>query len=91
MDLDQATGDLYVVFYDRRAHEDVTTDVYLAVSKDGGISFQNYKINSESFAPNPAVFFGDYCDLSVEAKKVRPIWTQLEDNKLSIWTAIIDL
>ena len=45
MTVDQSTGYLYVVYYDRREHEDKKTDVYLSVSKDGGVSFKDYKIS----------------------------------------------
>jgi len=90
MDIDQSTGYLYVVFYDRRAHANNETDVYLAVSKDGGVSFENIKINETSFTPNKLTFFGDYNDISVVNGKVRPIWTQQDGFKLSVWTAIMD-
>ena len=91
MTIDQSTGYIYVVFYDRRHHTDISTDVYLAVSKDGGKSFENIQINSTSFQPSQNVFFGDYNDISAEDGRVRPIWTQLEGKQLSIWTAIIDM
>lgn len=90
MDIDQKSGYIYIVFYDRREHDDETTDVYLARSTDGGKSFTNQKINSESFKPNPRVFFGDYNDISVHDGRVRPIWTQLDGKDLSVWTSIIN-
>jgi len=90
MDVDQTTGFIYVVFYDRRNHDDKTTDVYLATSIDGGLTFSNVKINSESFIPTSNVFFGDYNDISAYDGRVRPIWTQLTAGKLSVWTAIIN-
>lgn len=90
MAVDQVTGYIYIVFYDRRNHEDTTTDVYLAYSEDGGATFTNVKINSESFKPNPFIFFGDYNDISAHNGRVRPIWTQLNNNKCSVWTAIIN-
>jgi len=89
MDIDQSNGNIYVVYYDRRHHDDTTTDVYLAYSDDGAKSFKNIKINSESFKPNPFLFFGDYNDISVYNGRVRPIWTQMHENKLSVWTALI--
>ncbi len=91
MEIDQETGYIYVVFYDRRNHADNTTDVYLAVSTDGGLTFENKKINSKSFVPVPEVFFGDYNDISVVDGKVRPIWTQLEGKRLSVWTALVNM
>lgn len=88
--LDPSSGYLYCVFYDRRNHPDLQTDVYLAVSKDGGSTFQNLKISSSPFTPNSRVFFGDYNHISAQQGKVRPIWTRYERGRLSVWTALID-
>ncbi|AEE50122.1 glycosyl hydrolase BNR repeat-containing protein [Haliscomenobacter hydrossis DSM 1100] len=89
--VDPVTGYLYVVFYDRRNHEDDKTDVYLAYSKDGGKTFVNAKISQSPFLPTKDVFFGDYNHLSVYNGRVRPIWTRLQDGKLSVWTALVRL
>lgn len=91
MAIDQATGYLYVVFYDRRDYEDEKTDVYLAVSKDGGKSFQNIKISNEPFLPVKRTFFGDYNNITVYNGIVRPIWTRMDNGKTSIWTALINM
>ncbi len=88
MDIDQTNGNLHFVFYDRRAYTDNNTDVYLAHSTDGGLSFQNRKISESSFNPNPGVFFGDYTNLTVHNNVVRPIWTRLQSGQLSIWTDV---
>lgn len=88
--IDQTNGYLYTVFYDRRAYADERTDVYVAVSKDGGQTFENMRISKEPFVPNSLVFFGDYNHISAHAGVVRPIWTRLDKNDLSIWTAIMD-
>lgn len=90
MEVDQSTGYIYIVFYDRRHHDDNTTDVYLAWSDNGGKSFRNVKINASSFTPTAAIFFGDYNDISVYKGRVRPIWTQLDSGRLSVWTALIN-
>jgi len=90
MTIDQTTGYVYIVFYDRRNYEDAQTDVYLAVSKDGGATFENIKISESPFTPSSRVFFGDYNNISAHDGIVRPIWTRYENGKLSIWTAIID-
>lgn len=91
MDVDPVTGYIYVVFYDRRAHEDLNTDVFLAYSTDGGISFTNQKVSNLPFVPNKNVFFGDYNDISAHDGMIRPIWTRLDGNKLSVWTALIEV
>lgn len=88
--IDQSTGYLYVLFYDRRAYTDNNTDVYVAVSKNGGVSFENVKISERPFAPHERVFFGDYINISAVNGRVRPIWTRYENGELSIWTALIE-
>ena len=90
MTVDQATGYLYLVFYDRRDHADNTTDVFLAVSKDGGDTFDNIKINEDPFEPFSGIFFGDYTNIWAHNGIVRPIWTELSNFNLRLVTAIID-
>ncbi len=89
MIVDQSTGYLYSVFYDRRHYQDNRTDVYLAISKDGGETWENERISESPFIPQSDIFFGDYNDISVVNGMVRPIWTRLEAGKLSIHTALI--
>lgn len=90
MSVDQTTGFIYIIFYDRRNYDDNQTDVYVAVSKDGGATFQNHKISTSPFTPISQVFFGDYINISAHNGIVRPIWTRYENGMLSIWTALID-
>ncbi len=89
LDIDPATGYLYTVFYDRRNHLDNTTDVYLAISKDGGNTWANHQISETPFKPVPHIFFGDYNNISVRNGMIRPAWTHYGDNKLSVRTAIL--
>ena len=90
MDIDQTTGYIHIVFYDRREHDNNATDVYVATSKDGGKTFDNIKVNNESFIPTPEIFFGDYNDISSVNGQVRPIWTELNGRTLSVWTAVLE-
>lgn len=90
MAVDQVTGYIWIVFYDRRNHSDWHTDVYGALSKDGGESFVNFKISETPFLPNPDIFFGDYNNIAAHNNSVRPVWTRLHEDELSIYTAIID-
>jgi Neuraminidase (sialidase) len=87
--IDQSDGNLYSVFYDRRNHEDTKTDVYLAWSSDGGISFKNAKINDQAFTPNPKLFLGDYNNISVVKGVIAPIWTESHEFKTSIKTRVL--
>ncbi len=90
MDIDQSTGYLYFVYYDRRAYTDNQTDVYLAYSVDGGETFKEEKISDDPFLPSPGIFFGDYNNVAAQNGVVRPIWTRLHNANLSVYTAIID-
>ena len=90
MTVDQKTGYLYFVFYDRRNYSDDQTDVYMAVSKDGGETFNDFKISTSPFTPISTVFFGDYTNISAYNNVIRPIWARCDLGNMSIWTAIID-
>jgi hypothetical protein len=89
MAVDQTTGFIYIVFYDRREHDDMQTDVYLAWSVDAGSSFKNVKISESSFVPDDKEFFGDYTNIAAHKGIITPIWTRMENGKTSIWTAVI--
>lgn len=90
MAVDQITGYIWFVFYDRRNYEDNNTDVYMALSKDGGESFTNFKISESPFLPFASTFFGDYTNVSAHNNVVRPIWNRLEGSYPKIMTALVD-
>jgi hypothetical protein len=91
MTIDQATGYLYFVFYDRRNYSNNQTDVYMAMSTDGGETIENFKVSATPFTPSSSVFFGDYTNISAYNNIVRPIWTRLDNTSLSIYLAIVDI
>ena len=89
--IDQTTGFIYAVFYDRRNHYDTKTDVFLAVSKNGGETFENFEISESYFEPNNGVFFGDYTNIAATKGVAQAIWTRLDKNDLALITARIEL
>lgn len=91
MTVDQTNGHLYFVFYDRRHHTGDSTDVYMALSMDGGATFINKKISQSPFMPDKNTFFGDYTNVTAHDGIVRPIWTRLNNGNLSVWTHIIGI
>jgi len=95
MTIDQANGDIYVVFYDRRNYNDRNTDVYLAHSTDGGETFENILVSESPFVPHTGSsgdpFFGDYTNITAFDGIVRPIWARQDIQKMSVWTAIVDI
>ena len=90
MTIDQVTGKIYIVFYDRRNYTDSNTDVYLAVSDDGGETFSNYKISDTPFIPFSTVFFGHYIGVSAHNNKVIATWMSMDNGHLTLWGAPID-
>jgi Secretion system C-terminal sorting domain len=90
MTIDQMTGYVYVVFYDRRETQGTATDVYIARSTDGGDTFTNFKVSESSFTPTSSVFFGDYTNIAAYDGKIYPIWMRLDGTTLSVWIAVIN-
>lgn len=90
MTIDQVSGHLWFVFYDRRNYPDNRTDVYMARSMDGGASFENFKVSQTPFIPSSNIFFGDYTNVTAHNSVVRPIWTRLHQGQTEIYTAIVD-
>ncbi len=89
MTVDQTTGILYFVFYDRREHGGDTTDVYLARSADGGETFTNVRISAEPFVPHAITFFGDYTNIAASFGQIYPVWMRMDGNVLSVWMSVI--
>jgi hypothetical protein len=87
--IDQTTGFLYAVFYDRRNTSGTTTDVYVARSIDAGETWDNFKVSQTSFTPSASIFFGDYTNIAALNRKIHPIWMRLDNTTLSVWSTII--
>ncbi|HKT24827.1 MAG TPA: sialidase family protein [Terriglobales bacterium] len=76
MAVDPATGDAYVLFYDRRnAERNEQQTMTLARSTDGGHSFKNYAWTTEPFRAYEA-FMGDYTGLAALNGRVYGVWTE---------------
>ena len=88
--IDQVTGKVYVIYYDRRNYTDTRTDVYLAISENGGETFTNYKISDSPFIPYSTLFFGHYIGVSAHNDHVFATWMRMDAGELTIWGARID-
>ena len=86
MAVDQTTGALYFVYYDRSRFKDNRTDVVIARSYNGGKSFKYKRIKQEPFTPVAGKFFGDYNNIDAHAGIVQLVWTRMDDADTSIWT-----
>lgn len=89
MAVDQSTGYLYVLFYDRGAHEDDQTDVVLAYSSESGGSFKTVTISEAPFTADQPIPSGVYLDIAAYGGIVVPVWTRSQDGKTSLWTTTI--
>lgn len=89
--VDQTTGILYVLYYDRRNYpeNDLQTDVYLAWSIDGGSKFSEVKISETPFTPDPTKFFGDYTNLTAFNGTIAAVWTRMDEGKTSVMATVI--
>jgi len=90
-DDDPATGYLYIVFYDRRGTAGEYTDVFVAMSADGGDTWSDFQVSETSFLPESHVFFGDYTNIAALDGKVYPIWMRMDQGVLSVWTALVQI
>ncbi|MCE2711475.1 MAG: glycoside hydrolase [Cryomorphaceae bacterium] len=89
--VDQSTGYLYFVYYDRRNYTDLQTDVYISVSKDGGETFKDYRISDSPFSPDAKNFFGDYLNISAVKGEIRPIYPRMDNGTISLWVTLINV
>jgi Secretion system C-terminal sorting domain/BNR/Asp-box repeat len=92
MTIDQKTGWLWFVYYDRRHYSGDSTDVYMALSQDGGNTFKNFKVSEQGFSPRSTTFFGDYTHVTAHNNVVRPIWTAMNaQGRKTIYTALVNV
>jgi hypothetical protein len=89
MAIDQTTGYIYIVYYDRSQYTDNQTDVKLSYSTDAGLTFTHKVISEKSFTPTIGTFFGDYINIAAHDGVVVPVWTRMDEGKTSVWTTVI--
>jgi hypothetical protein len=82
--VDPVSGAIYVLFYDRRRFDGRKTDVILARSTDGGVSFVNLRISDSAFVPDKIIFFGDYVGINSYNDLVTCLWMRMDDKILSL-------
>ena len=89
---DLLTGEVAVVFYDRRDDAANTlTTTYVAHSNDGGATWTNLRVGDVQFTPVPipglaAGYMGDYLGIAARECRVFPLWS---DNRTSFFTAYV--
>ena len=89
MAVDQATGHVYIAYYDRKGYDDNQTDVILAYSTDGGATFGTVKVSETSFASDTDKPAGNFISVAAHKGIISPIWTRADNGKTSVYTAVI--
>lgn len=89
--IDPANGYLYFMYCSQKNFfSGNLTDVYLAVSKNNGTTFAEYKLNNESFEWNSAIPLDKYFSLTVQNGNIYPLWMQPDpQKKLVIYSAVL--
>jgi hypothetical protein len=91
MNIDQVNGDVYVLYYNRQNYaEGGLTDVYLSVSRNGGLKYDHYRLNEKPFRFSGHGSYGDYLGISAVGGEARPIWMEHEGKKLNVYSAIVN-
>ncbi|NOT33668.1 MAG: T9SS type A sorting domain-containing protein [Candidatus Eisenbacteria bacterium] len=89
---DPVTGNLAVIFYDRRDDPaNSLTRVYMATSNSGGATWDNFPVSDVSFTPTPipglaAGYMGDYLGIAANNGRAMPAWT---DNRTGNFLAYV--
>ena len=85
--VDPTTGSISIVYYDRSNTVGDATDVTVAVSNNGGASFNCIPVSESSFTPWSSVFFGDYIGIDSRDGVTYAIWMAMDGGDLSVWMA----
>jgi len=85
MALDQSSGNLYFVYYDRRNTTGTDTETYLSYSTDGGETFTDLEISAKAFTPIPSLFFGDYLNIDAVNGNIVAIWPIIKKERIELF------
>jgi hypothetical protein len=89
MTVDPATGFVYILFYDRGPYDDNKTNVALAYSADSGANFKSVTISETPFTPADKSGMGTYLSITALNGIITPIWSRMDGDQTSLWTATI--
>ncbi|MBN1633630.1 MAG: T9SS type A sorting domain-containing protein [Ignavibacteria bacterium] len=90
-------GGVNIVFYDsRNAPNNDSTEVFVARSIDGGVTFTNINVSGHKFYPKPISglaggYFGDYIGIAANNNTVYPFWMDDYSGTYQCWTSPIEI
>jgi hypothetical protein len=88
--VDQTSGAVYTVFYDGRNVANDSSQVYMARSIDGGLTFENLMISDAAFKPKPISglaggYQGDYIGITALDNTVYAYWADDRTGNYQGW------
>lgn len=88
------SGAIDIIFYDDRNTTIDSTGVFLARSRDGGTTWQEFEISDHHFKPAPIGglgqgYQGDMIDLTSTDTKIWPVWMDNSSGIYQVWTVPI--
>lgn len=87
--IDQTTGYVYVIYYDRKMYDDDKADVVVAYSVDGGVTFGTTVVSEVPTAPTEEQQLSSFVSIAAHKGVITPIWTRIEGGKPSVITTVI--
>lgn len=92
--VDQATGQLMLVFFDSRDVPNNQADVYMARSLDGGNTFENFKVSDAPHTPSPisglaSGYAGDYIGVAAHDDVAYPYWGENRTSIYQGWMSVV--
>lgn len=87
------SGVITIVFYDTRLDpQNKLVDVFMAVSRDGGVSFEpNVRVTTVSNNFSTQDFIGDYIGVASAGSLAYPLWTDVRRGNEDMFTARVNL
>jgi hypothetical protein len=94
MCVDQATSQVNFVFYDSRNVPNDSSEVYMARSIDGGLTFENFKVSDAVFKPKPIAglaggYQGDYIGIAALNNIAYPYWMDDRTGNYQGWMSVV--
>ncbi len=98
--VDPSTGNVGIIYYSAMMGSNLSADLYMAHSTDGGESFVTRRITDASFNPvtyqdarhpegQTLWFFGDYIGLAAKSNTWYPAWCDSRSGDAEIYTSIV--
>ncbi len=87
-------GAINVLFYDDRHTTSDSTGVFLARSKDGGDTWQEFEVSDHNFKPEPIGglgqgYQGDNIDITSTHTNLLPVWMDNSTGIYQVWSTVI--